>query len=470
MKTLPLLPGHWPSALLLTGTLLASCGSTGPTASVSLTPPTSALEAEAAEVGVDSGLQTAAVIEPGGRAATIISDPAASGGRAARLDDSGAAVRFILPAGTTGTNTVKVQARGVSYQGAPVVALRVNGREVARTTLNRTTYGPVSLGTLTLNAGDTVRLVLVNGEASAQRAAIIDYLTVDRAGTAVPTPTPAPVPAPVPAPTPTPVPAPAPTPTPGVKAPPTGKVSWDWQIGANSDSNIIVPAGVQLIDIDGFTASAAKVAQLNQQGLYTVCYLDVGSYEPGRPDSAQYPSYLKIQQDPDWPSEYFLDVTDVFKPNSVLARILQNRFKMCRDKGFAAIEPDNLQNDENVRGGLITTQQQIDFNGWVADQAHAVGLAVFQKNGPDKILLRDRTGQMMVEKFDGILNEQCQEYNECGALAEYTKRGKLALNVEYKQGLSLNCAQFTSLGVNSLKKDLNLVGANMSGYLRQTCP
>ena len=48
------------------------------------------------------------------------------------------------------------------------------------------------------------------------------------------------------------------------------------------------------------------------------------------------------------------------------------------------------------------------FNGWVANAAHAAGLAVFQKNGPDKILLTDRSLMMMVDKFDGILNEECQ--------------------------------------------------------------
>jgi hypothetical protein len=266
-----------------------------------------------------------------------------------------------------------------------------------------------------------------------------------------------------------PVVVPAPVPVSGVKLPPSGKVAWDWQIGASSDSAIVPPAGVTLMDLDGFTTSAAKVAELKSKGIYTVCYIDAGSFEPGRPDSAQYPSYLKIQQDPSWPAEYFLDVTDVFKANSVLSGILVKRMQMCKTKGFDALEPDNLQNDENVSGGRITAQQQLDFNGWIADRAHENGLAVFQKNGPDKILQTDRTGKMMVEKFDGILNEQCQEYSECGPLAEYTKRGKLALNVEYRKSVALNCTSFLASGINALKKDLGLTGATMSGYLRETC-
>ncbi len=284
--------------------------------------------------------------------------------------------------------------------------------------------------------------------------------------------------APAPAPSPTPdmgtapdmAPAPTPTPTPnsGIALPPSGKIVWDWQIGADGDSHIVAPAGARLMDVDGFGTSAAKVAQMKAAGIYTVCYINAGSYQPGYPDSSLYPSYLKIQADADWPGEYFLDVTDVFKPGSVLASILDARFQMCKDKGFDALEPDNLQNDENVSGGKITTQQQIDFNGWVADHAHAHGLAVFQKNGPDKILLKDKTGKMMVEKFDGILNEECQRYSECGPLAEYISRGKPALDVEYTG--TLNCSMASSLGATFIKRDLDLVGPNDSGYLRVVCP
>lgn len=282
------------------------------------------------------------------------------------------------------------------------------------------------------------------------------------------TPVPTPIPSAVPSPKPSATPAPPPSSNSGIKLPPTGKIIWDWQIGASSESAIIAPAGARLMDIDGFNVSATKVAQLKAQGIYTVCYLDVGSWEQGRPDSNQYPESLKIHYDSAW-GEWFLDVTDVFKPNSSLATILRNRFQMCKDKGFDAIEPDNLQNDENA-GGKITLQQQIDFNGWIADLAHDIGIAILQKNGPDKVLLKDRTGKMMVEKFDGILNEECQQYNECAPLSEYPKRGKLALNVEYKKGLTVDCATSDRLQMNSIKKDLNLTGATANAYVLQSCP
>ncbi len=74
---------------------------------------------------------------------------------------------------------------------------------------------------------------------------------------------------------------------------------------------------------------------------------------------------------------------------------------------------------------------------------------------------------MMVDKFDGILNEECQQYNECQPLAEYVKRGKLALNVEYS--MAPNCTLSSQLNINTIRKDLGLAGGNMSGYQRLTC-
>ena len=253
-----------------------------------------------------------------------------------------------------------------------------------------------------------------------------------------------------------------------IRLPPSGRVSWDWQIGAETEAEVAVPAGVSVMGLDGFETSAAKVAELKGRGIYVVCYLDAGSYESYRPDAADYPESLKLQTDPNWPDESFLDIRDVFRENSVLAGILERRLAMCADKGFDAVDPDNLQNDQNVTSGVITRQDQLDFNGWLVDRAHARGLAILQKNGPDYVMQTDRLGRRMVDLFDGSFNESCQRYQECGPLAEYARRGKLVLNVEYQLS-DLNCEAMNSLGVNSAYKDLYLVGKLQEGYERTSC-
>ena len=72
--------------------------------------------------------------------------------------------------------------------------------------------------------------------------------------------------------------------------------------------------------------------------------------------------------------------------------------------------------------------------------------------------------------FDGIINEECLKYDECEALAEYARRGKPALNVEYDPNLRLDCARLRRLGVSVMRRDLGLVGPGTAGYVRETCP
>jgi len=80
---------------------------------------------------------------------------------------------------------------------------------------------------------------------------------------------------------------------------------------------------------------------------------------------------------------------------------------------------------------------------------------------PELVTKLDRTNQRLVDKFDFELDEQCQEYSECAASLSLPRPAS-DLHVEYKTGLTLNCSQFSSLAINALKKDLDLVGAGDS--------
>ena len=84
------------------------------------------------------------------------------------------------------------------------------------------------------------------------------------------------------------------------------------------------------------------------------------------------------------------------------------RFQMCKQKGFDAIEPDNIDGYQNRTGFDISAQDQLSYDGWVAKEAHSVGLAVFQKNDPEQ-------ATQLQPDFDGVLDEQCNEYSECSS-------------------------------------------------------
>lgn len=80
---------------------------------------------------------------------------------------------------------------------------------------------------------------------------------------------------------------------------------------------------------------------------------------------------------------------------------------MCKDKGFVAVDPDNVDGYTNDSGFDLTASDQIAYNTWLADEAHAQGLAAGLKNDVDQL-------SALVSKFDFAVNEECYRWKECG--------------------------------------------------------
>ena len=149
-----------------------------------------------------------------------------------------------------------------------------------------------------------------------------------------------------------------------------------------------------------------------------------------------------------WPGEKWLDVRNL----SALEPIMTARLQMCKEKGFDAVEPDNMDGYENTTGFPITGAQQVTYNTWVANEVHSLGMAVFQKNDGEQ------TAQL-VSHFDGALDEQCNQYSECGNFQAYLSAGKPVLNAEYSLAASTFCAADNAAGIMGARYDLNLTGA-----------
>jgi hypothetical protein len=209
-------------------------------------------------------------------------------------------------------------------------------------------------------------------------------------------------------------------------------------------------------DIDGWNNSASEVTTLHAKGLKVVCYMDVGTYEPGRPDSADFPASLKGQAVQGWPGEVWLDVRPSGPNYATLQSIMLARFKVCQSKGFDAVEPDNMDSYENSPGFSTSASDQLTYDEWVAQTVHGLGLAVFQKNDLDQI-------PTLLTYFDGILDEQCNEYSECGSLSPYTSANKPAWNAEYSGGTTF-CSADVSAGIVGA-----LFSVNLDGSVFQPC-
>lgn len=245
----------------------------------------------------------------------------------------------------------------------------------------------------------------------------------------VPDPNPAsPPPASPPPTTPPPTTPPPVTPTtpPPTSPPPTTSGMWKptadrplalhWVLGGALNTGDPVQMGLRdfngntlpapdVYDIDGEYNTAATVSYLHGQGKKVICYFDAGVYETYRSDAYKFQAISpKIwgNADQGWNGSYWLDIrrVDELKP------IMQARMQMCKDKGFDAIEPDEITNWSNNPGFPITYQDQIVYNRAVAQWAHDLGLSIGLKGDLEQ-------AHDLVGNFDWTLNEECYEYSEC---------------------------------------------------------
>jgi hypothetical protein len=253
---------------------------------------------------------------------------------------------------------------------------------------------------------------------------------------------------------------------------------WQWMIDHALDINnpkdmgLTDPNGKTLstpaplmYDIDGFfngqdpkcnirdkhgvcvTGDNDAVNQLHAMGKKVVCYIDTGVYEGYRPDAYKFPSSVIGSADSGWNGSSWLDIrrTDILFP------IMDARIKMCKDKGYDSIEPDEMVNYSNESGFPLTYQDQLTYNRGIAQIAHRYGISIALKDDPEQ-------AADLVDDFDWMLDEQCYEYSECSLLNPFTEAGKAVFDVEYKVAYSTFCADAISRKINAMQMPLNLDG------------
>ncbi|MGZ4805230.1 MAG: endo alpha-1,4 polygalactosaminidase [Ilumatobacteraceae bacterium] len=208
----------------------------------------------------------------------------------------------------------------------------------------------------------------------------------------------------------------------------TPGTSWQWQIDGNAINQTVLDASTnskKMYDIDMFTSDAATIQQLHTKGIYVVCYVETGSWENYRPDASAYPSSVLGNALAGYPNERLVDIRQV----SVLQPIIAARFDTAKAKGCDGIEPDldDTYNGYNT-GFPLTMQDQLTFNRAVADLAHARGMSIGLKNGASSGGVFEAS---MVQFTDWALNEECNQFGECGGYKVYIAANKAVFQVEY---------------------------------------
>ncbi len=229
-------------------------------------------------------------------------------------------------------------------------------------------------------------------------------------------------------------------------------MTWQWQLQDGIDTS----HDVDVYDVDLFDTSSEVVERLRRDGRVVICYFST-AFEDWRADAATFRSADLGEPLDDWDGERWVDI----RSDSVRVT-LAARLDRAAALGCDGVEPDNVTAYRNDSGFDLTADDQLDFNRFLAAEAHERGLLVGLKNDLEQI-------PELVDDFDFAVNEQCVQYDECDVYAPFVSAGKPVFGAEYSDDAIADparaCAAATDAGVATVILPLEL-----DGSFRIPCP
>jgi hypothetical protein len=198
-----------------------------------------------------------------------------------------------------------------------------------------------------------------------------------------------------------------------------------------------------------FTTGAERVAQLRDQGTATVCRVAAGLWEGWRPDAASFPTAVLGRSPGGSPAERLADVRA-----AALRPILERRLDLCRDRGFGGVLFTDADGYARASGFALTPQDQLAFNRWLAEAAHARGLAAGIWNDLAQ-------AHELAPAFDFVVADGCAAAGDCGGAQPYLAASKAVFLVAYTklpQRMDAYCAVAARTGAPLILKTQSLNG------------
>ena len=201
---------------------------------------------------------------------------------------------------------------------------------------------------------------------------------------------------------------------------------------------------------------------------FSVCYVNAFQTQPGELDD--WPEELVLSDDgkpvmdPAWPDEALLDTSTEALRDGIVERVAP-WIEGCADRGFQAVEFDNLDTFTRSDGALAMENNLALAEALVA-VAHESGLAAGQKNSSEYTSeLRGRAG------FDFAVAEECAVFEECGAYTDVY--GDRFIDIEYSDELPRSFAELC--GENGspswmILRDRRLTAPGSAEYVFERCP
>jgi hypothetical protein len=249
---------------------------------------------------------------------------------------------------------------------------------------------------------------------------------------------------------------------------PTANAKFDYQIGGDYP----LPAGVRVVSRDWFIGEAPGSA-------YGICYVNAfqtQADEAGvdRPDEkSNWPQDLVLTElgdDPNWGGEYLIDISTAEKRQEA-ADWIQPMLETCAEKGFKAVEFDNLDSWTRFDGTPVADQvpfektEAVAYASLLVDDAHELGLAAAQKNTTDltRAEAREQIG------FDFAIAEECGRWKECGYYRSLY--GNLVFVIEYRlKDFKKDCKKKKlRKRLSIILRDVNVTQPGSGTYVYRAC-
>ena len=211
-----------------------------------------------------------------------------------------------------------------------------------------------------------------------------------------------------------------------------------------------------VLALELFATSAARVQQLHSQKAAAVCYIAAGFWENWRPDAGQFPQPAVGRSRIGWPGQRWLDVR-----HPALRPILERRLDLCRDRGFDGVLLAGLDGYAQATGFAFAPNEQLAFNRWLAEAAHQRGLAVGIVNDLDQ-------AAELATSFDFLIADSCVAQGDCTHARPFLQAGKQVYLLAYTnvaRRMDEHCALAAAIGAPLIIKTQSL-----NGKLHRHCP
>lgn len=253
---------------------------------------------------------------------------------------------------------------------------------------------------------------------------------------------------------------PVPITTPITIQPLPANAVFDYQIGRDYEP----PSGTTVVIRDWFLGEALADG-------YSICYVNAFQTQdddPGvdRPDErSNWPDTLVLsgfEDDPNWAGEYLIDISTAADREAAADHLLP-MIEACADKGFDAVEYDNLDSWTRLPGLPFGRAEAIEFARIITERAQSLGLAVAQKNTSDL----GAGASLDVIGFDFAVVEECGAFAECDRFVDVFDDAIVI--IEYTdEGFAAACA---SIGdrVSVVRRDLLVSTPASDDYVHDEC-